>query len=234
MINFQEVEPAFDVSRAAAAPDRPGAGETVNRPPAGAVLRTVNAGRGPRAIREHSAAMYRLQGVATMRQNVIRRPSVAATAVPAAVPGRLALPDLAVRLAGALLALAISVVHIADQGSVPALVTPHWIGWGYRAVEVGGVLTALALMLPWGVLLRGSAARPVAARLGWAAAILLGAGPFIGYVASRSVGVPGDPGDVGNWGYWVGTVSLFAEAALITLSVGVLLALRDRRPADGG
>jgi hypothetical protein len=169
-----------------------------------------------------------------MRQNVIRRPSATATAAPAAPPGRLALPDLPVRLAGALLALAISVVHIADQGSVSALVTPHWMGWGYRAIEVGGAATALVLLLPWGVLLRGSAARPAATRLSWVAAILLGAGPFIGYVASRSVGVPGDPGDVGNWGYWVGTVSLFAEAALITLSVGVLLALRDRRRADGG
>jgi hypothetical protein len=169
-----------------------------------------------------------------VRQNAIRRPSAAATAtnapaVPAAWSGRVALPDLVVRLAGALLALAISAVHIADQGSVPALVTPHWIGWGYRAVEVGGVATALALLLPWGILLRGPAVRSAAARLGWAAAILLGAGPFIGYVASRSVGVPGDPGDVGNWGYWVGTVALFAEAALITLSVAALLALRGSR-----
>jgi hypothetical protein len=51
----------------------------------------------------------------------------------------------------------------------------------------------------------------------------------VAYVASRTVGVPGDPGDVGNWGYWVGTVSLFVEAALVALSVGMLLALRQRR-----
>ena len=44
-------------------------------------------------------------------------------------------------------------------------------------------------------------------------------------MASRTVGVPGDPGDVGNWGDWVGTVSLFVEAALVTLSVSMLLAL---------
>jgi hypothetical protein len=69
-------------------------------------------------------------------------------------------------------------------------------------------------------------ARP--AWLGWAAGILLGVGPFLGYVASRSVGVPGDHGDIGNWGYWVGTVSLVVEAALIVLSAGMLLALRER------
>jgi hypothetical protein len=55
--------------------------------------------------------------------------------------------------------------------------------------------------------------------------VLLGVGPFIGYVASRSVGVPGDSGDVGNWGYWVGTVSLFVEGALVVLSLTVLVAI---------
>jgi hypothetical protein len=44
--------------------------------------------------------------------------------------------------------------------------------------------------------------------------------------------VPGDPGDVGNWGYWVGTVSLFIEAALVMLSISMLLAARQRGPAE--
>ena len=41
--------------------------------------------------------------------------------------------------------------------------------------------------------------------------------------------MPGDPGDVGNWGDWVGTVSLFIEAALIMLSLSMLLARRRYR-----
>jgi hypothetical protein len=127
-----------------------------------------------------------------------------------------AAPVISVRMVGALLALAVAAVHVADQGSITALASPHWIGWGYRLIEVGALLTAAAILL----------SRP--AWIGWAAAIPLGAGPFLGYVASRSVGVPGDPGDVGNWGYWVGTVSLVVEAALIVLSVGMLLALRER------
>ena len=125
-------------------------------------------------------------------------------------------PVISVRLVGALLALAVAAVHVADQGSITTLASPHWIGWGYRLIEVGGLLTAAAVLL----------ARP--AWLGWAAGILLGVGPFLGYVASRSVGVPGDHGDIGNWGYWVGTVSLVVEAALIVLSAGMLLALRER------
>ena len=130
-------------------------------------------------------------------------------------------PEISVRLVGALLALAVATVHIADQGTITALTSPHWIGWGYRFIEVGGVLTAFAVLL----------SRP--AWMGWAAGVLLGIGPFIGYIASRSVGVPGDPGDVGNWGYWVGTVSLFIEAALIVLSVTMLLALRNRQSVPG-
>ena len=137
------------------------------------------------------------------------------------VSARGAAPEFAVRFTGALLAIAVAAVHVADQGGVTALADPAWIGWGYRLIEVGGVLTALVLLVP----------RPAwlgPAWLGWAAGALLGAGPFTGYIATRTVGLPGDPGDVGNWGYWVGTVSLLAEAALVVLSVSMVLTLRRR------
>ena len=74
----------------------------------------------------------------------------------------------------------------------------------------------MTLLVPW------------SAWVGWAAALLLGAGPFIAYVVSRSIGLPGDHGDVGNWGYWVGTVSLAVEAALIVLGITMLVAYRQR------
>ena len=135
------------------------------------------------------------------------------------VSARGAAPEFAVRFTGALLAIAVAAVHVADQGGVTALADPAWIGWGYRLIEVGGVLTALILLLP----------RPAwlgPAWLGWAAGALLGTAPFLGYVTSRTVGVPGDSADVGNWGYWLGTVSLIVEAALVILSAGMLLAMR--------
>jgi hypothetical protein len=133
-----------------------------------------------------------------------------------------AAPDFAVRFAGALLAVAVAAVHVADQGGVTALTDPSLVGWGYRLIEVGGVLTALVLLLP----------RPAwlgPAWLGWAAGALLGAAPFLAYITSRTVGLPGDTGDVGNWGDWLGTVSLLVEAALVMLSVSMLLAMRQRR-----
>lgn len=128
--------------------------------------------------------------------------------------------EVAVRLVGGLLAVAIAAVHVADQGGITSLGSPAWMGWSFRLIEAGGMLTAVTLLVPW------------SAWLGWAAALLLGAGPFVGYVASRTVGVPGDPGDVGNWGYWVGTVSLVVEAALVVLSAGMLLAVRERAKAS--
>jgi hypothetical protein len=127
-----------------------------------------------------------------------------------------AAPEMAVRMVGALLALAVAAVHVADQGGIMRFASPDWVGWSYRLIEVGAVLTAVALLIPW------------SAWLGWAAALLLGTGPFIGYVASRSVGLPGDHGDVGNWGYWVGTVALVVEAALIVLGITMLMAYRQR------
>ena len=150
--------------------------------------------------------------------------SIADTAVRARRDARaITVPDIVVRFSGAMLALAIAAVHVADQGGVTVLDSPDWIGWGYRTIEAGGVLTALALLL-------SPAIRLVPAWAGWAAGVLLGVGPFVAYVLSRSVGVPGDPGDVGNWGYWVGTVSLLVEAALVLLSLSMLWSLRESVP----
>src|SRR5580698_8659878 len=111
----------------------------------------------------------------------------------ARLPGRVAnatgvtVPDVAVRLAGAMLALAVAAVHVADQGGLTAFNSPDWIGWGYRLIEAGGVLTAVVLLLRW-------PGRPALASAGWAPGVLLGTGPFVAYLLSRSVGVPGDPG----------------------------------------
>jgi hypothetical protein len=141
-------------------------------------------------------------------------------------------PDAALRVVGAMLALGIAAVHVADQGGVTALDSPAWMGWGFRLIEVGGTATALILLL-------SPLAPPALAWAGWAAGAVVGAGPFAGYLLSRTVGVPGDPRDVGNWGYWVGTVSLFIEAALVVLSVSMLLAhrrsaVRGRSGGDRG
>src|SRR5215471_1566939 len=105
-------------------------------------------------------------------------------------------PEFAMRFTGALLAVAVAAVHVADQGGITAMASPGWIGWGYRLVEAGGILTAVILLLPAragpGPVRFGPARVGPAwfgrASLGWAAGMLLGAGPFTGYIASRTVG----------------------------------------------
>jgi hypothetical protein len=115
------------------------------------------------------------------------------------------------RIVGLLLALGVVSAHVSDQGGITKLTDPQWIGWSYRLVEVGGLATGLVIVMlgRW---------RPA-----WAGAFLLGAGPLVAYLASRTVGLPGDTGDIGNWGDWVGTMSLLFEAALIVVAVPIVL-----------
>ncbi len=135
-------------------------------------------------------------------------------------------PAIVVACAGAFLALAVAAVHVADQGGVSAFADPAWIGWSYRLIEVGGVLTALVLLL-------NASTGILPAWTGWAAGVLLGAGPFIAYLLTRTTGLPGDSGDVGNWGDWVGTVALLVEAGLVVLSISMLLSALPRSGARG-
>jgi hypothetical protein len=124
-----------------------------------------------------------------------------------------------VRFVAGLLAVAVAVAHVADQGGVTALAAPQWLGWSYRVIEVGGVVTALGLAWRRSILVSS-----------WAG-LVVGTGPFLGYIASRTIGVPGDPADVGNWSDWVGTVALLVEAGLATVSVALLrMSLDDRQP----
>jgi hypothetical protein len=135
----------------------------------------------------------------------------------AAATDLMVVPVAALRIVAVTLAAAVTVVHVADQGGITAFTVPDWLGWAYRLIEVGGLATAAALLLPR------------TARVGWFAGVLLGVAPFLGYLASRTVGVPGDAGDIGNWGDWVGTVAMVVEAALVGLSLTVLWALRRER-----
>ena len=116
------------------------------------------------------------------------------------------------------MALAVTTVHVADQGGITDFAAPNWLGWAYRLIEVGGVLVALTLMVP-----------PVGS-IGLGRRCPAGRRPAVGYLASRTVGVPSDPGDVGNWSDWVGTLSLVIEAGIIVMALGMLWA-HLQRPA---
>jgi hypothetical protein len=60
----------------------------------------------------------------------------------------------------------------------------------------------------------------------WAAATIVSALVIVGYVLSRTTGLPQSSDDVGNWSEPLGMASLFVEGSLVTLGSGVLLARR--------
>jgi MFS family permease len=121
-------------------------------------------------------------------------------------------------VAGAGLLIAIAIIHLQDQGGLLGGVSPTWLKYGYYLVEIGALVSALFVI-------RGKA-------IGWVLGLASSVGPFVGYILSRSVGVPGDPGDVGNWGYLLGTVSLLVEGSFAIVAVLCLTRLhRTRRPA---
>jgi hypothetical protein len=78
---------------------------------------------------------------------------------------------------------------------------------------IAGCLGASALLL------RGDDRR------GWWAALLLPAGAALGYVISRTVGIPGGADDIGNWAEPLGIASLFVEASLVALAGAALVAV---------
>jgi hypothetical protein len=137
------------------------------------------------------------------------------------------IPDWPTVLTTAMLSITVALIHVLDQGGITKYAgPPWWVGWGYRAVEIGGVLTAIALV---------SLRRWIPT---WVAAFLIGFGPFTAYLLTRLVGLPGDPGDFGNWGDALGTASLFVEGTLMLMAASIIIRLLgiqwERAPEGGG
>ena len=118
------------------------------------------------------------------------------------------------RATGALLALEITWVHVVDQGDYFYLRNPPYVGWGYRVVEAAGILVAAWLLSRW----QGA--------WSWLVAAGLAAGPLIGYLLSRTTGLPDYPYDQGNWFEPLGITAVTAEAVLLVLAIRTFLRLR--------
>ena len=105
------------------------------------------------------------------------------------------------RVVGAVLLIAAGAIHLAELGGVevPYLV----VGFALSAVFT---ICGAALIL----------AR--APRLGWLVGGTVAALTLIGYVLSRSVGLPGLHDDVGNWFEPLGIASVIVEAAAAGLA----------------
>lgn len=128
---------------------------------------------------------------------------------------------------GVMLCLAVTVVHILDQGGL-VLQDPAYIGSLYLALEAGGVVAAGMLMFQRPASDRSRMTRRLAP--GWWVALGVAVGPLVGYLSSRSIGLPAYTSDIGNWTEPLGLASLAVEGALLVLTLGVLAAhFRARR-----
>ena len=121
---------------------------------------------------------------------------------------------LALRALGAALALGVAYAHVKDQGGFPGEKDPSYIGLGYYALELTGLLVAVALLV-------GAGRHTLKL---WLVAAGVGLGPIVGFVLSRGPGLPNYSDDKGNWTEQLAVVSFLAEALLLVLALAVLAA----------
>jgi hypothetical protein len=137
----------------------------------------------------------------------------------ASAPAVAPVSEQAARLLAVLGMAAIAVIHILDApGTFEGV---KYIFWLYIAIIVGAIPFSI-LLLQW------------PSRLAWIGPALLAAGPLIGFLLTRSIGLPGDSADIGNWLESLGLASMFVEVAVLSLSL-VRLGVGRRwfgRPAE--
>jgi len=113
--------------------------------------------------------------------------------------------------------LAIALIHFLDLFST---ITAHvYIGVLYMILIVACLVAASALL----------GRRP---RRAWMLTAAVAAAPFLAYVVSRSVGMPGAPENIGNWTEPLGLAALFVEFLVVAISLRALApALSEVREA---
>jgi hypothetical protein len=122
--------------------------------------------------------------------------------------------DGAVRATAAVGLAGVALIHVLDAPNT--FPEAPYIGWLYVALIVGCMLTAAAL-------LRTNDPRA------WVAAALLPLGAMVGFVVTRTIGLPEDMGDIGNWSEPLGMASLFVEGSVVSLAGLMLFAEPLRR-----
>lgn len=129
-----------------------------------------------------------------------------------------------VRITAAVLCLAVSWIHIQDQGGIPGDKTPRYVGIGYYLLETAGLLCAALLLL---------AIRFRSWNAPWWLAMGVALGPLLGYVLSRGPGLPDYSDDRGNWTEPLGLISLAVEASLLIVAIAGVLTPVFASPRQG-
>jgi cytochrome bd-type quinol oxidase subunit 2 len=123
--------------------------------------------------------------------------------------------DVATRATIAVGLAGIGVIHLLD--SIGKYSETRYLFWMYIALIVGSIGAAGAVLF--------SRSRGV-----FLAAAALAGSAALGYVLSRTTGLPNANGDIGNWTEPLGLASLFVEGGVVAVAGGAYLATR-RAPA---
>ena len=122
------------------------------------------------------------------------------------------------RVLGVALALGVAYIHVKDQGGFPGDKAPTYVGVGYYLVEVAALAVAVALLI-------GAGRHTLKV---WVLAVGVAVAPLIGFVWSRSIGMPSYTDDIGNWTEPIGVASLIVEGLLLVLAAGLFVRSRRR------
>jgi len=118
--------------------------------------------------------------------------------------------EISTRAAVAVGLAGVGLIHLLD--SIGKYDETRYLFWMYVALIVGSLATA-------GAVLFSRARAPFLAAAGLAASAL------VGYVLSRTTGLPHATDDIGNWTEPLGLASLFVEGAVVATSLAALAIL---------
>jgi hypothetical protein len=110
----------------------------------------------------------------------------------------------------------IGLIHLLD--SIGKYSETRYLFWMYVALIVGSLATAAGVLFS-------------RARIWFVAAGVLAASALIGFVLSRTTGLPNASDDIGNWTEPLGLASLFVEGAVLAVSAAAYVVLPTRATA---
>lgn len=114
------------------------------------------------------------------------------------------------------LLLQVVLFHLIDQNWFAFAKDPNYVQVGYTLIELIGLVVAAGLLIRRHWVL-------------WLAALGTASGPLFGFIASRSVGLPGYTDDIGNWTEPLAVVAVLVELTVMGICLWMLRArLRQR------
>ncbi len=112
--------------------------------------------------------------------------------------------DVAARATVAVGLLGVGLIHLLD--SIGKWGETRYLFWMFIALVLGSTVVAGALLF-------------TRSQHAMTAALALTASALVGFILSRTTGLPNATGDVGNWTEPIGLANLFVEGAILAIAV---------------